>query len=343
MRPAGPGSADRLLSLSRADLEKLLAPGDVIDALDTAFRGHAAGESHVPPRSMTSVAQQGLLILMPATMGSRSVTNAERGALGTKLVTYYAENRARGHPTIYASYILMDEATGQPLALLEGTFLTALRTGATSALAARYLARPDSRVVVCFGAGVQAEFQLRCLAAVLPIRQVKIVGRSPERARAFVQKLSGILDGAAVELATDPRTAVGGADVITCATTSSAPVVFGADLRPGTHLDVVGAFRPTDREVDTEAIRRARVVVDTYEGALAEAGDLLIPLNEGAIARSHVLAELTEVVTGKVPVRRAPEDITLFKSVGFALEDLATARLAYDRARARGIGTEIRL
>jgi len=328
-----------VLSLSRADLETLLSPGDVIDALDAAFRRHASGETHVPPRTVITVGEDGVLILMPALMDSRG--DAARGALGTKLVTVYAGNRARGHPTIYASYILMDAVTGQPLALLEGTFLTALRTGATSALAARHLARPDSQVIACFGAGTQAEFQLRCLAAVLPIDHVQVVGRDPARARAFVDKLGGALGGATVELATDPPAAVRRADVITCATTSSTPVIFGADLRPGVHLDLVGAFLPTDREVDTETVRRSRVVVDTYEGALAEAGDLVIPMNEGAIPRSHILAELAEVVTDKVTVRRAPDEITLFKSVGFALEDLATVRLAYGRARARGIGTEI--
>jgi ornithine cyclodeaminase len=236
----------------------------------------------------------------------------------------------------------MDGATGQPVALLEGTYLTALRTGATSALAARLLARADARRVVCFGAGVQAAMQLACLAAVRPLERVAVVGRNPDRARRFAAETSRAL-GLPVEVAPDARAAVRGADIVTCATTSPAPVVFGADLRPGVHLDLVGAFRPTEREADTEAVRKARVVVDTYAGALEEAGDVLLPLREGAIERAHILAELAELVTGARTGRRSDADITLFKSVGWALEDLAAARLAYDRARAERLGAEVAL
>src|SRR3989441_5313756 len=278
-----------MLILSRGELERLLPPRDVIDALEAAFRLHAAGRATAPARSVVGVGDQGVLLFMPAMVGAEGSP-----ALGTKLVTVYAGNRSRGHPTIYASYVLMDGSTGRPLALLEGTYLTALRTGATSALAARVLARRDARRVVCFGAGVQAGFQLTCLAAVLPIQDVTVVGRDPARARSFVQSMRRRL-GVPVRLADDPRAAVRGADIVTCATTSSEPVVYGADLSPGTHLDLVAAFRPTDREADTEAHQLARVVVDTYAGALAEAGDVLIPMKEGAIGRDHVVAELAEV------------------------------------------------
>jgi ornithine cyclodeaminase/alanine dehydrogenase len=326
-----------VLILSRGDLERLLPPPDVIDALEAAFRLHAAGRATAPARSVVGVGDEGALLLMPAMMG------AEAGpALGTKLVTVYAGNRARGHPTIYASYVLMDGGTGQPLALLEGTFLTALRTGAASALAARLLARRDARRVVCFGAGVQAGFQLACLAAVRKPERVAVAGREAGRARRFAETMRERL-GIPVEVAADPRIAVREADIITCATTSPIPVVFGADLRPGTHVDLVGAFRPTDREADTQAVSGARVVVDTYAGALEEAGDILIPMREGAFDRGHIAAELAEVVTGVRAGRTSDDEITVFKSVGWALEDLATARLAYNRARAEGVGREVSL
>lgn len=328
-----------MLVLSRADLERVLAPLDVIETLAEAFRLSAAGRSEVPPRRAMGVTDDGVLLVMPAAWRRGA---GEAGALGAKLITYYADNRARGHPTLYASYLLLDAETGRPLALLEGTFLTGIRTGGTSALAARHLALPQSRRVVCFGAGTQAAFQLRCLAAVLPLEQVAIVGRDPTRAREFARAMGRIL-GVPVEVATDPRSAVRAADLVTCATTSVAPVVQGADLQPGTHLDLVGAFRPTDREADTDAVRRARVVVDTYAGALEEAGDVLIPLREGAVGRDHVVAQLAEIVTGARGGRTSPHDITLFKSVGWALEDLATARLAYNRARDEAIGTEVKL
>jgi alanine dehydrogenase len=328
-----------MLILARADLEKLLGPADVIDALAAAFRDHARGLTVVPPRGVTPVTDDALLLAMPAVLRGGA---ARRGAAGVKLVTYNPQNRARGEPTLHAAYVLVESERGAPLALLEGTFITALRTGAASALAARYLARPDARRVACFGAGVQAGFQLRCLAAVLPVAHVDVVGRDPERARSFAHAMTRDL-GVSVTPARDARTAVRDADVITCATTSSSPVVFGADVGPGAHVDAVGAFRADSREVDTELVQRARVVVDTYSGASEEAGDVLIPIREGAIDRAHVVAELAELVTGAKPGRRSREEITLFKSVGFALEDLATACLAYERARERGVGTEVAL
>jgi alanine dehydrogenase len=326
-----------VLILSRADLERVLAPRDVIDAMEAAFTRYGRGLCTVPPRSATSVGDDGVLLTMPAAFSD----GGARG-LGVKQVTVYADNRSRGHPTLYATYVLMDGASGEPLALLEGTYLTAMRTGATSALAARWLARPGARRVACFGAGVQARLQLICLAALGPLERVDVIGRTAERTRAFVDSMREAL-GIPVEMSGDPHRAARDAELIVCATTSPTPVLFGADLCPGTHVDAVGAFRPTDRELDGEAIRRARVVVDTYAGAMAEAGDVLLALGEGVIGRAHVAAELAEVVTGRRPGRTGDEEITVFKSVGFALEDLAAARLAYDRARAHGIGKEVKL
>ena len=330
-----------MLVLTRADLERVLAPRDVIDALAEAFGRHAAGRTSVPQRGVVPVGDDGLLLVMPAV--SRPAPGArEAGGLGAKLVTYYPGNRERGQPTHLASYVLMDHATGEPLALLEAAFMTALRTGATSALAATYLARPDSRHLACFGTSVQAGWQLRCLAAAFPLERAVVLGRDQERARAFAGAMTEEL-GVTVQTGRDPRAAVSVADIVTCATTSPTPLFAGADLRPGTHVDAVGAFRPAEREVDTETVRRARVVVDAYAAALAEAGDLLIPLGEGAIRREHVVAELAELVAGSRQGRTSGSDVTLFKSVGFALEDLATATLAYHRAKERGIGAEVNL
>lgn len=326
-----------MLVLSRDDLRAILTPPDLVDGLAAAISAHAAGKTRLPPRAVHAVSDDGLLLLMPA-----ALDDGGTAALGTKLVTYHGGNRARGQPTIHATYVLMDGGSGQPLALLEGTFLTGIRTGAASALAARHLARPDARRLACFGAGAQAGFQLRCLAAVLPLERVSVVGRDPGRARAFCAELAREL-GIPVEVAPDGRRAVAAADVITCATTAVAPVLAGVDLRPGAHVDAVGAFRRDTREVDTETVRRAHVVVDTYAGAWEEAGDILIPLAEGAIGREHVVAELAQLVTGERAGRTGAEEITLFKSVGWALEDLAAARLAYNRAKERSIGTEVSL
>jgi ornithine cyclodeaminase/alanine dehydrogenase len=321
--------------LGRDALEALLPPADVIAAVERAFREHAAGRAATLPRLPLPMGRDGFFLSMVSSL-------PRLGALGTKLVTVVAGNRPRGLPTIHASYLLTDAETGVPLALMEAGFLTAIRTGATSALAARHLARPDSRVVACFGAGVQARFQLLCLKQVLPLGEVRVVGRDAARSAAFAERMRREL-GVSVRVEASRTAAVRGADVVTCATTSPRPVFSGRDLRPGAHVDAVGAFRPGSREVDTLTIRKSRVVVDTYEGAWEEAGDLLIPIKAGAITRRHIRAELGQVVTGARPGRTSPEEITLFKSVGFAPEDAATARLAYDRAVAAGVGEEVRL
>jgi alanine dehydrogenase len=321
--------------LGGEDLERLLAPADVIRAVEGAFREHAAGRARTLPRAVLPMRGAGLFLAMVGSL-------PRRRALGTKLVTVVGANRGRGLPTLHATYLLTDPETGVPLALMEAGFLTAIRTGAASALAARYLARRDSKAVVCFGAGVQARYQLLCLQAIFPVERVSVVGRSPGRARAFAARMAREL-GIPVEATRDRRAAVAGADLVTCATTSRTPVFDGRDARPGTHVDAVGAFRATTREVDTTLVRRAYVAVDTYEGAWEEAGDLLIPIKAGAITRRHVRAELAELVSRRKRGRTTREEITLFKSVGFALEDAATARLAYDRAVAANVGTEVAL
>ena len=321
-----------MLILSRADLEAVLQPRALIDALERGFADHAAGRSRVPPRTTVPVTDDGVLLLMPA---------ADGAALGTKLVTFYTGNQARGVPTIHATYMLMDGATGRPLALLEGGFLTGLRTGAASALAARYLARKDAHTLVCFGAGVQAGFQLRCLTAELPIERVTVIGRDPERARRFAQEWAERLH-LPVAVTTDADGAVATADVITCATTAVTPLFDGRRLRAGTHVDGVGSFQPTVRELDAETVRRARVVVD-QPGTIDNAGDIAIAISEGVVTHAHVVGDLAAVVSGAITGRTRSDEITLFKSEGFALEDLVAAQLAYRRAKARGLGREIDL
>jgi len=197
--------------LGREDLERLLAPADVIRAVEGAFREHAAGRGRTLPRAVLPMRGAGLFLAMVGSL-------PRRRALGTKLVTVVGANRGRGLPTLHASYLLTDPETGVPLALMEAGFLTAVRTGAASALAARYLARRDSRTIACFGAGVQARYQLLCLQAVFPVERVSVVGRDPERARAFAERMAREL-GVPVEATRDRRAAVAGADLVTCATT----------------------------------------------------------------------------------------------------------------------------
>jgi alanine dehydrogenase len=325
-----------VLILTRADLEALLGVEDVIAAVEEAFRQYAHGAVRLLPRQSLALEGRDTLLLMPCALPGAK-------AVGTKTVTVCFDNPARGLPTIMASYLLHDPTSGEPLAFMEAAYLTALRTGATSAAAAKRLARPQSRVVACFGAGVQAAFQLRCLAAVLPLERVEVVSRSRETAEAFAVRV-GRTSGLEVVPARSASAALAVADVVVTATTSRTPVFAGWELQPGTHIDAVGSFQPTTRELDAETMRRSRLFVDTLEGAWHEAGDILLAIEDGVIERGHVLAELADLITGRRPGRRSDDEITCFKSVGFAAEDAATARLAYDRARAadRGVVLDLR-
>lgn len=299
---------------SADEVHAALPWADLADALEDAFIG---GDTEVPLRHAHALGGDASLLLMPAW---------SRDALGVKLVTVMPAAAARGAGTVQASYLLLDRHTGEALALLDGEALTLRRTAAASALAAQHLARPDARRLLVVGSGRLAPWMARAHVALNPeLVHVTVWGRNPDAAEAVVEELRD--EGIEAEVADDLHAAVGAAEVITCATTSREPLVRGAWLQPGTHLDLVGGFRRDMREADDVALARARVVVDTYAGALAEAGDLVQPIAAGTIAREHVVAELAELLRGDRRGRLAPTDITLFKSVGTALEDLAAARL----------------
>ncbi len=300
--------------LGAAAVRAALPMVEAIDALERAFGTNGPIEGPLRTHLETS---SGTLLMMPA-WGESGV--------GVKLVTLTPGNPAAGVPYIGALYVLFDPRTQQPVAVLDGAELTARRTAAVSGLATRYLARSQARQLLVLGAGTQACAHVEAVRAVRPVEEVVVASRSREPAEALVGALRA--DGMAARLGTSQD--LGDADVICACTTSPEPVVRGAALASGAHVNAVGASTPATRELDTEAVRRARVVVETRQAALAEAGDLLIPIAEGAVAPEHVVADLHEVVAG-AQVRRDDEDITLFKSVGLAFEDLvlATAVLAH--------------
>ncbi|HEU0202870.1 MAG TPA: ornithine cyclodeaminase family protein [Burkholderiaceae bacterium] len=257
--------------------------------------------------------------------GASSTPEGE-GALGIKLVTVMPGAVARGAATVAATYVLLDRATGAPRAVLDGDALTVRRTAAASALAARLLARDDADTLLIVGTGHLAPYLARAHYALRPaLERVLVWGRSFDRARATAAALRAV--GVPAEGTEALESAARAAHIISCATTSTTPLVMGEWLAPGTHLDLVGGFTRAMREVDDAAVARARIVVDTYEGALAEAGDLVVPLERGAIDRTQIVAELAELVRGERTGRTNASDITLFKSVGTALEDLAAAEL----------------
>lgn len=306
-----------------AEIDRVLTFPTLVDALEEAF----AGRWHVPVRHHHAIADGGgsgaTLLLMPAW-----TDDAPRGGfLGTKIVTVFPGNAGTEVPTVTGAYLLNDGGTGVPLAVMDGARLTLWRTAAASALAARHLARGDAEKLVVVGAGRLAPFLARAHASQRPIKRIAVWGRDHGRAQAAADGLRA--EGFAVQPAADLPGAVRDADLVSCATLSPTPVVSGEWLAAGSHLDLVGAFQPTTREADDAAVRRARIFVDTRAGAMHEAGDIALPLAAGVITAADIEGELSELCRGSVPGRRSADEITLFKSVGTALEDLAAAILVW--------------
>jgi ornithine cyclodeaminase/alanine dehydrogenase-like protein (mu-crystallin family) len=306
----------RLPLIDAAELRRLLPMDVAVDALERAFGADTLPQA---PQRQRIPAGRGELLLMPA---------AGPDGVGVKAVTVNPENPSRGLPFVHAVYTFFDPDTLAPVALIDGEALTAIRTAAVSGLATRHLALPDAGRLVLFGAGSTATTHLEAMRSVRPVERLRVVSRTRERA----ESLAGTARGFGIDARTGEPGDVSDADLVCTCTTSTVPVFDGSLLRPGAHVNAIGAFRPDMRELDDQAIVRARVVVETREAALAEAGDLLIPLGEGTIDKSHIEAELREVVRG-AKVRTDPEDVTVFKSVGIALEDLAVARAALDARR----------
>jgi ornithine cyclodeaminase len=302
-----------------ADAVHAALPWDrLIEALEQAF----ARGAQVPLRHAHRLGGDDTLLLMPAWREPRAT---DAGALGVKVATVMPGAARLGASTVAALYLLLDRATGAPRAVIDGEALTLRRTAATSALAARLLALPQAETVLLVGTGTLAPFMARAHCAARPVTRLLLWGRRRDRAQTLAQELRD--EGLPAVAVDDLETAAREAHVICCATTATAPIVHGSWLAPGTHLDLVGGFTRGMREADDAAVARARIVVDTYAGALAEAGDLVQPLERGVIGRDQIVAELAELVRGERIGRSDARQITLFKSVGTALEDLAAAEL----------------
>jgi ornithine cyclodeaminase len=303
-----------------AAVERRLDYPRLIGRLAAAFRADSA----VPLRHHHEVAvpgaASGTLLLMPAwTLG---------GQLAVKLVTVFPDNQLRSLPTVLAFVLLLSAETGAPLALVAGRVLTVRRTAAASALAASYLARPDAAHLVMVGTGALAPALIAAHACVRPIRRVTLWGRDRAKAQALAARVA--LPNVAITATEDLAGAVRAADIVSCATLAREPLVAGDWLAPGAHLDLVGGFTPAMRETDDVAVRRAAVFVDTRAGATREAGDIVQPLAAGALTVDAIRGDLYDLARGRVPGRTSRDEITLFKSVGSALEDLAAAQLALE-------------
>ena len=308
-----------MTGMTEQDVRRLLDPAQLIAAIETAFRDRYPSIT-ISPRP-----------LVPLTNGvffAMSCYDPTGPALGMKLVTV-RKNPVPSEGAVNATYLLLDPETAEPRLTIAANHLTDLRTAATSAVATKVLARSDVPTLGIFGTGRLARAHVAVLPLVRSFKRILICGRNPERSREFANQISvELANDSALEIAiAAPRTCAAESDVICTCTSSSIPLFDGRDLRPGTHLNLVGAFQPHTREVDTWTVQRARVVVDTYPAAQSEAGDLLIPFEEGTIARDHAVSDLHELVSGKKQGRCTREEITVFKSVGCALEDLVAAEL----------------
>jgi ornithine cyclodeaminase len=265
--------------------------------------------------------------------------------MAAKIVSVFPENPERGLPLIHAVVVVVDAETGRPVALMDGTFLTALRTGAASGVATDLLARPDARIAAIFGAGAQARTQLEAVCNVRPIQKAWVYDTSPGAAAAYVEEMKdrGQPIPSDISVASSPAQAVRDADVICTATTSSAPVFSDADLKPGVHINGIGAYTPEMQEIPVETVARAKILVDSRSASLAEAGDLIVPLRSGIISEDSIHGEIGEVASGQIHGRLTDDEVTFFKSVGVAVQDVAVADLALRRAQSLDLGTEIAL
>lgn len=331
-----------MLILSRHDVEALLTMEEALTAVEEGFRQLALGNVAMPQRNATLVAKHnGLHLAMPAHVGG------DVDALTIKIVAVYADNPARHNlPMIQGALLVHEAETGRVLALMDAEHLTALRTGAASGVATKYLAREDAETVTLFGAGALGPGQLAAVCAVRPIKQAYLITRTGEKDAEFCSQMSKELGIPIHATRRDPsgvQHAVEAADIICTATNSLTPLFDGKWLKPGTHISAVGAYTSKMRELDTTTIRNSRVFVDRHEAAQAEAGDICIPIAAGELTYDHVAGELGQVITGAVAGRTNDTEITVFKSVGLAMQDAVTAKQLYLAAVAQGMGTEVTL
>jgi ornithine cyclodeaminase/alanine dehydrogenase len=324
-----------VLILTREDVIKVLQMKDCIDVLEDAFTELSNGTAVLPLR-IGIKPPGGLALYMPAYL-------QKMNALACKVVTVYKENPDKHNmPTTIGKVLLQDSETGDVVCIMDGGYLTAMRTGAVSGLATKYLAREDEgQTAAVFGAGVQAKMQLWGVYEARNISKALVYDKFPEAAEKFAEEMSEKL-GIPV-IAVKDAEALLIADIICTATSSPTPIFDGSKVKEGTHINGIGSHTPNARELDTKIVKRSLFIADSREGCLSEAGDIMIPIQNGELKADHIHAELGEVISGKKEGRTDPKQITLFKSNGLAIQDAATAKLVYDKAREMGIGKEIEI
>ncbi len=322
-----------VLVIDQPTLERVLDYPTAIAAVEGAFKDLGAGSAVMPVRLSIRVdPHEGLSSFMPAYLPGKD-------QLGVKVVSAFHGNRERfGLPTVIGSILLLDARNGSPMAIVDGTSVTATRTAAASAVATKHMARSDATTLGVFGAGVQGETHILAIAEVRRLSEVCVTSRDQKKCEAFCARLS-----AKTRLRVRPVSAMdaAGADIVVTATTSKTPVIDGDWVRKGAHVNGIGSHAPAVRELDEKVLAHSRIVVDSLEANLKESGDFLIPMAEGKFSKERIYGELGEVVLGRKKGRESQDEVTLFKSVGLAIEDVSSASAAYERAKAMGLGREV--
>jgi ornithine cyclodeaminase/alanine dehydrogenase-like protein (mu-crystallin family) len=327
-----------MLLLTAEDVRKALPMREAIEAMKNAYASLSNGTAVVPLRTRLPIpGGEALSLFMPAFVSAQ-----EGAALAVKVVSLFPTNPARGLAYIQAAVLVFDAETGRAIALLEGSALTAIRTGAAGGAAVDLLARADSKVLAIFGAGAQGRTQLEAACTARNVETGFIFDGNAGKAEAFAAEMRG--KGSVTQdlrVAQSPKEAIEHADIICTATTSSRPVFDDRDVKPGTHISAVGSYTPDMQEVPAETLQRAKIFVDSSSASLEEAGDLIQPIRAGLFDEKHICGELGEVVSGRLPGRRSPEEITYFKSVGIAVQDAMAAQVALTNARKMNLGTGV--
>lgn len=326
-----------MLLLTKQDVQKAITMKEAINIVEKAFSAFSAGRAAVPIRTQVDVAAKNAVALfMPGFV-------EDLGALGLKIVSVFPENPALGLPTICSLVVLNDPETGEPAAAMDGSWLTALRTGAASGVATRHLARTDAEEVAIIGTGIQARTQLEAVLCERNIRRVKVFDLDPKRAQLFIEEMQKNYEQSNLKFTAAPSAgaAIEKADIICTATTSKNPVFPGNKLQKGVHINAVGAFTPQMQEIGEDVLAKAtKVVVDSVKAAMHEAGDLIIPSNKGLFRAEDIHGEIGEISGGIKKGRETPEEITLFKTVGLSVQDMAVGIHVLEQARKLGLGLE---
>lgn len=326
-----------MLVLQLPEVKKAINMSDAILVMEKAFIAFSRRETIMPLRHRVAISGDNVTLIMPAYLQSSQ-------ELGMKVVSVFPTNVEKGLPIILGFIILIDSATGQLLALMDGTYLTALRTGAAGGVACRWLSRGNSKTIAIIGTGVQARTQLEAARAVRDIKEAYIYDLNQKQAEGFLEWAGKTLTEITVKITTTAEEGVEKADVVVTTTTSSKPVFDARALKVGTHINAIGTFKPQMQEIPEEAVLKAdKVVVDSIEAAMEETGDIIIPINKGNYTQERIYAEIGEIAARKKPGRENDKELTLFKTVGIAVQDVAVASLVYQRAKEKGTGQEINI